>query len=155
MQTSQPQEKDPSPVSKLIQQGGILAELCKKVILIQKANDILAQSMPKSLWEHCLVANIENGQISIQTDSAIWGTQLRYLQQHLVSALNNESTLTPISKVKLQVVPLKSTPPKVKKNQLEMSGTSSNLIKDCAGAMTNEQLKKSLLKLAQNGKQED
>ena len=62
----------------LNRRGSQLQEIFDKVAHLSTINAALKKVVPPPLNEHCCVANLEAGCLTIETESAVWATPLRF-----------------------------------------------------------------------------
>src|SRR3990167_6644912 len=105
MQTREPSSLDPNSVDTLLQKEPSLQQLCDKARQIQAANIILAQQIPRELQAHCKVANVHPQSITLYADHAVWATQLRYQQMHIIASFQKSAYFGQIENIKVSVLP--------------------------------------------------
>lgn len=150
MQTSQFSKSDPDCIEGVIKKDHRLNAIRKKINLIQLASEILAQVLPNDLLQHCFVANIHHGTITLSAESAAWSTHLRYSHQTILQALQNSSDFRHIQHIRLRLAkprPRKTRPERT----LSMSKQASETVLATANSVTNPKLKEALLRLAKHG----
>jgi len=64
-----------------------LGKIIEKTDHIQKLTAILHSCLEEPLKSYCLAANLQDGCLTIRTESAVWATQLRYLTPDLLKQL--------------------------------------------------------------------
>lgn len=148
MQTRDPTQLDPSHLIDVLDRNNDLIDICKKTKLIQQANDILTQKLAKPLNEHCQIANINLHSVTVTTDNAVWGNQLRYHQQEIASILREHAAFSQIEFVKIRLVPPQKAVQKPSK-RLEIPEALSKASAESAEAVTHPLLKQALTRLGQ------
>ncbi|OGO94424.1 MAG: hypothetical protein A3F10_02775 [Coxiella sp. RIFCSPHIGHO2_12_FULL_42_15] len=152
MQTRQPTSLDPCSIEKVLRQERGLQPLCKKAEQIQCANHILAHLLSPPLQQHCQVANYENTTLTVRTNSAVWATQLRYQQRVILDALQQHPFFKLITDLKIRIYLPETSPPPRQRRTLQMTRSTSELIKNSADAVTHPDLKAALQRLSNNKK---
>jgi len=65
-------------------------------------NTILHQILPQPLNQHVWVAKLDNGVLSLLTDSPSWATQIRYQQHEIIKQLNSDPSLK-LNKIEISI----------------------------------------------------
>lgn len=61
--------------------------------------------LPMAMHDHCWVTALDEGQLTVVTDSPVWASKLRYLSRDLISKLRQEKSLPAVSFINIKVAP--------------------------------------------------
>jgi hypothetical protein len=81
-----------------------LSEIVSKAQFLKGNNHLLEQFLQKAkptLIGRCCIANIREGQLVIQADSAAWATQLRFLTASLLTWFRTSGGMPALTGVKV------------------------------------------------------
>lgn len=101
---------DPKPLKDCLT-GPSLGRLVTRTRHITAIKKILQNWLPAELAPHCEILNIENGILTLASESAAFVTALRYLMPELIHTLNNTASLPTVKQIVYRVIP--STEPRL------------------------------------------
>ncbi len=105
----------------------------------------LRDLLPSPLAEHCHVANARGRTIIVYVDSAAWATQLRFLSDQLAKTLLGEGG----GRLKVRVRPSsRPSAPRKTRPAPRLSPDNARLLRESAGAISDEALGRALRRLA-------
>jgi hypothetical protein len=129
-----------------------LQRLNQRCQALKQVDEILHQTIPSPLNEHCHIANLRHTTLIMHADSGLWASQLRYLLPKLMEQWQNETHLPDIQKVEIKVR-FTHQPEQRHIHHPSLSKKTESLLRDTAEQVTHPKLKSALLKLAQHGTQ--
>ncbi|MEK7990340.1 MAG: DUF721 domain-containing protein [Thiotrichaceae bacterium] len=129
-----------------------LQRLNQRCQALREVDDVLHQTIPSPLSDHCHIANLRHTTLIMHTDSALWASQLRYLLPKLMEQWQQETHLPEIQKVEIKVR-FTHQPERRYTHHPSLSKKTESLLRDTAEQVTHPKLKSALLKLAQHGAQ--
>jgi hypothetical protein len=108
--------------------------------------------LPKNLREHIQVANFKNGTLIIHTDSSIWASQLRFLNNDIISCCNNDELFYPrVDKIQIKVQSLLSNEKKqIYKTCKTVSTKNIDILNSVAKNTSYKPLQEALFNLAKS-----
>lgn len=129
-----------------------LANLVDKINQLRVFNQALIGILEDKLMRHCQVVNVEQGTLTLITDSASWATKLRFQTPEILKKMQTSSTFLKIKKLKVLIRPKERliTKKQPKKKTLHLSRESAQIISDAANHLKNIRLKKALNKIAEH-----
>ena len=86
--------------------SGRLCHLSKHSHKLQMLDNIVKDSLPAPLNQHCYVANLREKTLVVHTDSSIWATRLRYMIPFLVLRWQRDVSMPTIEQIDVKVRPL-------------------------------------------------
>ena len=97
---------------------------------------------------HCIVANLRDQTLVLQTTSPAWLAKLRFQIPTLIDAFKNTST--PVTNIQIKVVPETQTETTHENNfkPQYLSPSTAELLEGVANDISNSELKSSLLRLS-------
>lgn len=66
---------------------GVLKQLLEKANSLKSLTQLLQKLLPAELKAHCSVTELNANVLTINAESAAWGTRLRYIQSQLLADL--------------------------------------------------------------------
>jgi len=130
-----------STLGRLYLHAGYLAHLEKKLCLF----------LDSPLNTHCSVANFSNDTLVLHSDSAAWAAKLRYNIPAILNYMQNECNLTTLKTIRIKIkLPEHSTQSESVEQKPVMSKASANFLNQAAAAMSDDDLRLSLLKLVKH-----
>jgi len=110
----------------------------------------IKQTLPEHLSAHAHYCVLNNKKLSLYTDSAIWSSQLRFYHQTILQSLLSSHSGV-IETLQIKIIPpiLDPVPPKKQEKKIP-SIENINFILEQAEHQNDENLKKSLFKLAKS-----
>ena len=89
----------------LSQDNQNLAHILEQVVHLKRLDEFLKSFLEKPLGNYCRVANLRDGCLIIEVDSAAWATQLRYLTPDLLNALRSKGKMPQLRSIKTYIHP--------------------------------------------------
>ncbi len=130
----------------------IKPSLAQKSQKLDHLQDILLACLPQNCHSHLSIANLNNKQLTLVTDSSVWASRLRLYTNTMLDMLQQHGN-TEINRIKVrQIQTHLNIKPEIKKKQRQMSSRIGVLISQSASSVEDEALKSALLKLAKNAK---
>jgi hypothetical protein len=112
---------------------------------------LVRKRLPPPLDAHCLHAALEDGTLTLVTDSSVWGSRLRFFAPELSGSLS--PAVGPIESTRIRVQP-ESGPhgePVRAGSGLRMSQETARLLREAAAAYGDSDLGRALRRLADVG----
>ena len=107
--------------------------------------------MAPPLDQHCRHAALENGRLTLVTDSPVWGARLRFLAPELLASLRATHGEIKECRVRVQPTCLPTRPPEPAQRAVSMSPATANLLLAAAEAQAGTELGLALRRLAEVG----
>jgi hypothetical protein len=137
--------------SRLLHSSGRVAELLDTIesnrLLLRKVRERL----PAPLDDRCLHAALEEGVLTLVTDSAVWGSRLRFFAPELIKALGNGLGRIESTRVRIQPGASPHRRDHCGTRPLKMSRETVKLLTDTAEGLGDTQLSRALRRLAETG----
>ncbi len=99
--------------------------------------------------KHNVWVVVKQQQLTLLTDNPYLATQLRYQQQNICLHLN-QKFLMQLNTIKVKIIPPKGVREKVEESNFIISDKASGILTGIADEIDDEELKQSLLRLADN-----
>lgn len=133
--------------------GDLLSRNTLKIILFKarqliEINHVIAQAVGGELGAHIHTADISQSCLVIQADSAAWGMRLRFQEADILAQLRRQPCYAALREIRVKVRPWYTGPERKYWEKPVLSASSAAIIADTATYITDEKLKKSLLRLA-------
>jgi len=80
-----------------------LQHIVQKSQQLQVLNEKILNYLDEDVKTHCRVANMDNGVLTLATDSAAWSTRIRYIAPDLLSTLRKEEKMYSLCSIKCVV----------------------------------------------------
>lgn len=130
----------------------ILRALFTRIKQLDVLNSLLATYIDPKLVNHCRVTNYENQCLFLMTESAIWGTHIRFQVPQLISQLKQHPELRDLTTIHCKVMPSVKTPrmhssPKYQPAQ-RLSTETAELILRIADSIEESPLKATMKRIA-------
>jgi hypothetical protein len=100
--------------------------------------------------KHNVWVVVKQNQLTLLTDNPYLATQLRYQQQQICLHLN-QKFLMQLNTIKVKIVPPKGVREKIEESNYVISDKAGGILAGIADEIDDEDLKQSLLKLADKG----
>jgi len=100
--------------------------------------------------KHNVWVVVKQHQLTLLTDNPYLATQLRYQQQQICLHLN-QKFLMQLNTIKVKIIPPKGTKEKIEESNYVISDKAGEILAGIADEVEDEELKQSLLKLADKG----
>lgn len=140
--------KGPIPLRELLsrREGGLAAILqhTSKLKLLQ---DRLRRELPAALAEHLTVADVTSRVLVIRVDNSSGAARLRFLIPELLTLVREKCSLPDIQTIRIKVDVTRDEPERVEK-RIALTATASQCLSKSAQAISDPDLRKSLLKLS-------
>lgn len=127
------------------------SQVTEKKLLLEKLNALILPLLPEVSRSHIQTTsyNKSNQELVLIVDSPVWAARLRTQHKAISSRLQKELNF-PVNSFKIKFQQPVRHKTKAKKPLLSISSESSKLIRQTANAIEDEELKKSLLRLAKH-----
>lgn len=126
-------------------EGALLALLDQQRQLLLAIRTRLAPP----LAAHCLYATLEEGQLTLITDSSAWATRLRYQIPELTAGLGCSQGEIATCRVRVQPRTVSHRTPEMERERARVSPATVSLLKETAEAQGDTELGRALSRLAQ------
>lgn len=126
------------------------AALLQKARYLQAVESKIHPLIPSPLNQHCRVANVRDGILILQTDSAVWATKARFATAELLPKIL--SLDLGIEQIRIGTRPSESVM-QTATRRASLSSTTAELVNDLADSITNPPLAAALRRLARHAKQ--
>ena len=138
--------------------SGPHAQLLAKNGLNNELLELVRKQLSGPSRLHCVNAQLKHDTIIIHVDSPVWASKLRFQLGSLLTNLRKAASLDGLQQIQVRVLPstekkLLSKSPAPASSLL--SEESAEMIRDLASAISDDTLRASWLKLANNIKQQD
>jgi|SRR5690554_2007353 len=139
--------------SEILQRQSGLQQIMRHARLIVRLQQLVQQNLPTAAAAHCRLANYNQGRLLLVVDNAHWATRLRYQQEQLAERLRQHPQFAELRLIQFRVRPqqqdlaqqqLPATP------RHSIPAQARQAISQCAENIEDEQLRKALLRLANN-----
>ncbi|MBL1260871.1 MAG: DUF721 domain-containing protein [Thiotrichaceae bacterium] len=108
----------------------------------------LTQSCLPSPWQgQCQAVNIRGKTLILQTESPAWASQLRFYAPAMLSTLTHHHC-NYIKEISIRIKPVSALTPADTRQKMNISSQSATLITSLAESTTDNNLRRSLLRLA-------
>lgn len=125
--------------------GQILAK-AKALVHLQKQ---FQQALGSELSDQCQIAEFQAGCLTLQVNNASWATRIRYSATQFVETLRKYPEFSHLKTIHCQVRPSSDMQPEVHLPAPRIpSAQNTQLIRDMASTIKNEELKNAWLRLA-------
>jgi hypothetical protein len=133
--------------------SGILKTLIDSCTRIEHLSKIVAEQLPDPLARHCRAIQLTNGVLTLQSDSPVWVTRLRFIGPRLLETLRRHPELGAAREIRIKVAPPVVTD--VARNPLRplprLSPAGAAHLRAAASTITAPDLRAALLRLAGRG----
>lgn len=89
--------------------SGRLCHLSQHSRQLEMLDNLVKDSLPAPLNQHCYVANLREKILVVHTDSSLWATRLRYMIPFLVLKWQQDVSMPTIEQIDVKVRPLSKT----------------------------------------------
>ena len=128
-------------------QMGKYHQLWSHAQLLARLTEFLRQPLPRSVAEHCEVANFRNEELVIGTDSSAWAARLRFHTPQILSHLATHPTIA-VRRITIRVLPPSAVVAPRLRNRMKISRNSGEVLEQTARTVTDPRLQAALHKLA-------
>jgi hypothetical protein len=136
----------------------------KQAQVLSQYAHLIQICLPVETFKHVNVANIRDGSLVLVTDSPVWSTRLRHMIPQMLQTIRDNSLhlsgIQPVHQIQIktryQAQPAAGNKhgSELKKHQRRASLSTTRLLASSASAVSDEKLKKSLLKLSETLKKQ-
>jgi len=126
-------------------------ELTKSIENYDKLSAFVYELMHLDKQKHNVWVVTKRQQLTLMTDNPYLGTQLRYQQTVICEALNRKF-LMELKTAKVKIIPPTAKLEKKKQDLYTVGGKASEILASIANEIEDDELKNSLLKLANQNK---
>ena len=147
--------KNPVPVATLLSpRGKQLNPLIIEAKRLTQIKILLNQSLDYQIAEHIEVCKVEKNLLILLTDSPVWATRLRYMQQQIIGRLHQYALTKNISKISIKVRPLnlKNQKPKQASRHMALSKSAADQILEETQGISDPKLKAAFERIAKHAK---
>ena len=138
-------------VSKLLARDGRLQSLLRRAEAVESLNALVRGHLAAPLDQHCRVANLKNGVLTLQTESPAWAARLRYTVPQLLAALRADPRLeSAFTTIRVSVVPQQVRRDRPGR-RASLSSRSADSLRAAAEGMSDPRLAAALRRLARRG----
>lgn len=138
-------------LSSLLRRNPQIQRLYNQAKTLQKLQAHLEKNLPLGLSDHCQVAALADGVLTLYTESPAWAAKLRFLTADLLKVFQNDTTLGAVNTIRVKARPPVSKPePVAAKEQKRLSATTVQLLRQVADNTEDPDLRRSLLQLSEN-----
>jgi len=127
------------------------SELTKSIENYDKLSSFVYELMHLDKQKHNVWVVTKRQQLTLMTDNPYLGTQLKYQQAAICEALNRKF-LMELKTAKVKIIPPTAEFTKKKQNLYKVGGKASEILTSIANEIEDDELKRSLLKLANQDK---
>ncbi|HHM05392.1 MAG TPA: DUF721 domain-containing protein [Gammaproteobacteria bacterium] len=145
--------KSPRSLDAIFQaQPSPLAHLICHARRLDRITKLLAALLPQPLAGHCRAGNVVGTSLVIVSDSPVWAARLRFLTTELLTRLNEERDLPPLTRLRIKVVPPLQEPGLSPRPRLGLSPKAGAVINDAADCINNPKLSSALRRLSRHAR---
>jgi len=126
------------------------SQLVESIKSYDKLSNSVYDFLHLNKQKHKLWVVVKQQQLTLLTDNPYLATQLRYQQQNICLHLN-QKFLMQLKTITVKIVPPEGIREKVEESNFIISDKASGILAGIADEIDDEELKKSLLKLADKG----
>lgn len=133
----------------LMRRNAQLGQLFAQAKVLQRLQTRLESRLPPQLAQHCQVAALEQGVLTLHTDSPAWAAKLRFLTADLLHIFENDSATGGIKTIRVKARP-PETSPHTNQQAPRMSPQTARFLRDVADTLDNSELRAALIRLSEN-----
>jgi len=123
------------------------SQLVESIKSYDKLSNAVYEFLHLNKDKHNVWVVTKQQQLTLLTDNPYLATQLRYQQQNICLHINKKF-LMQLNTIKVKIVPPKGVREKVEESNFTVSEKASGILANIANEIDDEELKESLLKLA-------
>jgi hypothetical protein len=139
-------------ISSLLKKDGATSALVEQALALSKLNILLKRHLPAQIAEHTTLSTIKDRTIYLQSDSAAWAAQLRYVTPELIKSLSASEEFQNTVTVQVKVRP-KSSPTDKKRTRLKLSRASADAINRYSSSLTNAKTRDAFKRITKHVKE--
>lgn len=138
-------------LSSLLRRNPQIQRLYNQAKTLQKLQAHLEKNLAHELAHHCQVAALADGVLTLYTESPAWAAKARFLTADLLKVFQNDTTLGVVNTIRVKARPPVNKPePETAKERSRLSATTVQLLREVADNTEDPDLRRSLLRLAEN-----
>ncbi len=138
----------------LLQRNREVKSLTERARKLQELQRALQLSLPSMLADYCQIQRFENGVLFLDAASGAAATQLRFIQQQLVSRLKQSPAFRELDRINIRVQSTEKPSRRRKSRQANpVSAENRQLLTDTADSISDPALAESLRNLAKTLKE--
>ncbi len=107
--------------------------------------------LPSPCADHCRLANIRGGILSLAAESPAWASRLRFHAPQILRDLRQNAHLQ-VNKVHVLVSPTRASVERPRRRRADLSHKSASLLHDTALNINDPQLRAALFRIARRGR---
>ena len=134
-------------IASLLRKDSATGALVKRALALSELNTLLKQHLPAKFAEHINLSTIKDRTILLQSDSAAWAAQLRYITPEFVESLNTVEEFQNILDIQVRVRP-ESLPVDRQREPLTLSRASADAINRSSSSLTNDKTREAFKRIA-------
>jgi len=139
-------------IASLLRKDSATGALVKQALALSELNTLLRQHLPVKFAEHITLSTIKDRTILLQSDSAAWAAQLRYITPELLESLNTAAEFQNIVNIQVKVRP-ESLPVDRRRKPLKLSRASADAINRYSSSLTNDKTREAFKRIAKKLKE--
>ena len=126
----------------------LLRDLFQRADALSSQNAMVQRQLPENLREHCKVASLHRGVLTLVTDNAIWATPLRYALPALRDALRQHEKLYQFTSIQVRVEVPATAAVAVEKTPAGLPAPARDALNSIAADCEHDSLRSALRRLA-------
>lgn len=131
----------------VLQSSTSLQRLVARAQATDQLQNLLNQFLQPAVREHCHLASLHAGTLTLIVTDGHWATRLRYQQKRLLKQLQGLAEFSEVSRIQFKVRP-PMQPAKPQARTIELSQQAGQSIQDSAEATSDPVLRAALQRLA-------
>jgi hypothetical protein len=140
-----------SIISSLLKNNGVTSALIEEAFAVSALNKLLKKALPASIAEHITLSAIKDQTAHLQSDSAAWAAQLRYITPELMRSLSKLKEFETVTNIRVKVRP-ESLPVERRREKLKLSRSASDTISRYASSLTDAKTRDAFKRIAKHVK---
>jgi hypothetical protein len=136
-------------ISSLLKKDGATNALVEQALALSKLNILLKQHLPAKIAEHITLSTIKDRTIYLQSDSAAWAAQLRYITPAFIKSLSTSEEFQNAVNIRVKVRP-ESLPADKKRTRLKLSRASADAINRYSSSLTDAKTQDAFKRIAKH-----
>lgn len=142
----------PNHISFLLKKKSSAAHgLIQHSIKLQYLEQLVQDSLPKSLSAHCKMANYSGNRLVLHVDSAIWSSKLRFHIPTMEYELKEHHEFSQLKQIIIKTKPSYNRHEPAMRQKASMTKNTADVLNNLADYVTNEELARALRKLSRHG----
>ena len=136
--------------SALNQKGGALHDLLENAQMFQALLELGKDGLPEPLNQHLIGVFFDEEVLILQIDHAVWATQLRFYEPHILGVFQQSLPHLKLQRVKVKVVPPKAETPKRQLEMAPLSKQNAMQMRELSEHIDTPELKAALQRLSEH-----